>query len=281
MTEVIGNVTGIYQILNTVNGNCYIGKAINISARYKKHLSELQNNKHYNTHLQRAFNKYGNSSFKLNIIEVCTEDELNDREIYWIDFYRNKSDMITYNIMDGGNGGKIPDYIMEKARLKISKKAREGTYVRHIGEENGMYGKHHSIESKQKMGASKKGNVPWNKGKPWSDDVKIKISQALKGNKMTSEQRKHISDGHKGLKYNIKNKVWTDEYCCQVRDLHLQGNSFYKLGEIIGKSDETIRYYVRDYEKRHNLSNSSAILKNNDFYSRDDKGRFIRREDYE
>lgn len=36
-------LSGIYRILNKINGNCYIGSSLNVEKRYKHHLSTLQN----------------------------------------------------------------------------------------------------------------------------------------------------------------------------------------------------------------------------------------------
>ena len=54
-----------------------------------------------------------------------------------------------------------------------------------LGEKNGMFGKHHSEESKKKMSEARKGAIPWNKGKhpkgkPHSEETKRKMSEARK-----------------------------------------------------------------------------------------------------
>ena len=36
-------LSGIYRILNKINGNCYIGSSLNVEKRYKHHLSTLAN----------------------------------------------------------------------------------------------------------------------------------------------------------------------------------------------------------------------------------------------
>jgi group I intron endonuclease len=54
---------GIYKITNIVNNKCYVGSSINIKNRIYKHFWLLSNNKHYNLHLQKSYNKYGKSNF--------------------------------------------------------------------------------------------------------------------------------------------------------------------------------------------------------------------------
>lgn len=94
--------SGIYAfILN--NKIVYIGKSINLTKRKQRHIQELRAGKHCNRHFQRAFIKYGENSFDWKVLEYCDEDELNNREIYWIDKY----DVIKegFNQNHGGDGG--------------------------------------------------------------------------------------------------------------------------------------------------------------------------------
>lgn len=41
----------------------------------------------YNGHFYKALRKYGVENFTFQIIELCRQDELNEREIYWIKYY--------------------------------------------------------------------------------------------------------------------------------------------------------------------------------------------------
>lgn len=77
--------SGIYSISNTVNGKLYVGSTNNISVRWNKHRALLRHNKHQNTHLQSAWNKYGEESFEFSIIEECSIESLIEREQYFID----------------------------------------------------------------------------------------------------------------------------------------------------------------------------------------------------
>lgn len=77
--------SGIYQILNKLNGNFYIGSAINLNARFGSHKYDLNTNQHHNTHLQRAWNKYGINTFEFKILEYCEPDKLIEREQWYID----------------------------------------------------------------------------------------------------------------------------------------------------------------------------------------------------
>ena len=87
MNNIISGVkkqSGIYQIRNIVNNKVYVGQSKNMSNRRAQHRRELIDGKHYNLYLQRAFEKYGESSFVFEVLEYCEEETLNERERYWI-----------------------------------------------------------------------------------------------------------------------------------------------------------------------------------------------------
>src|SRR5690606_34420785 len=52
-------VSGIYEIHCTKSGRRYVGSAVNFSARWRLHYTQLCAGKHHSRHLQRAWNKYG------------------------------------------------------------------------------------------------------------------------------------------------------------------------------------------------------------------------------
>lgn len=61
-------VSGIYCIENLSNSKKYIGQSVNISDRWKKHISELNRGSHHNDYLQKAWNKYGKNEFKFYVL---------------------------------------------------------------------------------------------------------------------------------------------------------------------------------------------------------------------
>ena len=74
--------SGVYLI--ECNSHKYIGSSISLYERYKQHALALRKEKHYNSFLQRIYNKYPNDiSFKL--IEIC--DNYIEKEAYYIEFY--------------------------------------------------------------------------------------------------------------------------------------------------------------------------------------------------
>jgi group I intron endonuclease len=81
----MANNAGIYKIEGP-NGKVYIGSAINISSRWRKHKSLLNKNKHDNQKLQNAWNKYGADAFSFSIIQYVEDaSRLLYYEQQWLD----------------------------------------------------------------------------------------------------------------------------------------------------------------------------------------------------
>lgn len=90
----------IYKITNIINDKCYIGQTKDYIKRFSAHKNALRKNKHDNPHLQSAWNKYGEENFSFDILEY-TED-YNDREKYYIAYYKSDNLEYGYNILPGG-----------------------------------------------------------------------------------------------------------------------------------------------------------------------------------
>lgn len=129
-------LTGIYLIINTINGKIYIGSSVDIIQRWFEHASALDRNMHKNKHLQAAWNKYGGEPFfHFCVVEECTIENLLIIEQLWLDGNFDKS--YNKNPIAGNTLGKFHS---EETKLKIS--------ISKIGTK-------HSEESKIKMRAKK------------------------------------------------------------------------------------------------------------------------------
>lgn len=81
-----GQCAGIYVIINARSHYVYIGSSKHIARRVREHFIALSSQKHPSKHLQRAWNKYGSSSFKAHVIEIVTDaDLLRTREQAYLD----------------------------------------------------------------------------------------------------------------------------------------------------------------------------------------------------
>ena len=117
----------VYQIQNTVNGHCYYGKSTKTkrpNARWNEHRWYLLRNKHQNSHLQNAWNKYGEQVFEYSIVEHASSvKELSKIEVK----YLNREDAI-YNIR--GSGGV--DKHSEETKKKMSETAKKITRTNEV-----------------------------------------------------------------------------------------------------------------------------------------------------
>lgn len=162
--------SGIYCIENIKTHKKQIGQSVDIDSRWNSHVNELKRGVHHNDYLQKSWDKYGKDYFKFYILEYCEKDKLDEREIYYINFYQTMDRKYGYNLK---TGGQASNSLSNETKEKLSKAIKE-TYLnperkqiqstnalkqwsdpdikeKISGKNNGMYGKHHTEESKQKM----------------------------------------------------------------------------------------------------------------------------------
>lgn len=153
----------IYKILNLVNNKVYIGQTRLGKSRWVNHRAKFNTNSHPNKHLQSAWNKYGEDSFKFEVIEECsTLAELDVCETKWIIEHNATDKRFGYNSTTGGNSG----FIMSKeVRKKMSvlktgfKHSDETKRKISINHSRHSLGKRHSDETKRKISESGKGRI--------------------------------------------------------------------------------------------------------------------------
>ena len=137
----------IYKMTNKVNGKVYIGQTTReLDERTKEHI------RHNEIIVDKAIQKYGIENFTVEQIDLAENiDELNQKEMYWIEHY----DCITpkgYNQCYGGNN-TCGYHHKEESKQKMSIKKSQN----YIGEGNPFYNKTHSEESRKKMSEARKG----------------------------------------------------------------------------------------------------------------------------
>ena len=148
---------GIYRIINSSNGKCYVGSSIDINRRRLEHFSALSHNRHVNNHLQNAYNKYGKDSFIFEVIENLEitdniKEDLLEREQFWIDNLRPE-----YNILLVA-GSNLGYHHTEETKQKISNSTKgvkkSESHAKHIRE--GQKGRVLSEEHKAKLSQAAK-----------------------------------------------------------------------------------------------------------------------------
>lgn len=94
---------GIYLVQNKINSYCYIGQSVNIHNRfYSHHFVDYknENNPQYNGKFYKALRKYGWDNFEIMVLELSPVEELNKKEIEYIDLYDSFEN--GYNSTKGG-----------------------------------------------------------------------------------------------------------------------------------------------------------------------------------
>ena len=99
----------IYVITNQLNSKQYVGKTLkNPTQRFKEHCRDSKKERCNKRPLYDAMNKYGIDNFSISIIEECSDIEINEKEIYWINKLNTYSN--GYNATKGGDGKSYLDY---------------------------------------------------------------------------------------------------------------------------------------------------------------------------
>lgn len=174
----------IYRHSNKINGGIYIGQTC------------LEPIKRWGTngegykkcpYFYRAIKKYGWDNFEHDILfESFIADEIDDKEQWWISYYKNIPNQIVYNLDSGGSVNKTHS---KETRQKISnslkghkqsqeakEKISKANKGRLSGKNNPNYGKHLSVETRKKIANA-------NMGRTHSEEVKKKFSEMRQGKK--------------------------------------------------------------------------------------------------
>lgn len=172
------NKSGIYFIINEINGKIYIGSAVNFRIRWNVHQSNLNLNVHENKLLQNAWNKYGAENFRFQVLEyVEDKTKLLEIEQNWLDWTKCYERKIGYNILKiaGSNLGYKAS-VETKAKISAAQKNRIPTEASLKALELGRLAK--------------------------SEEIKNKISFSLRGKRHSIERRRNMSEG-KWKKKNV------------------------------------------------------------------------------
>lgn len=183
----------IYLTTNLINGKKYIGK----------HFGEL--NDSYlgsGTLLKKAIDKYGENNFKKEILYISSSNEENNKkEIEFISAFNAVESDNFYNLASGGDGGDIFHSLPLEKQEQIKKNASQ----KNKGNGNGMYGKHHSQETKQKLKQIDKSYTQTESFKKTMSSVTTGNKNGMYGKKHTEEAKKKMSEKKKGKKLGSEN----------------------------------------------------------------------------
>ena len=141
---------GIYKITNPI-GNSYIGQSRDIEHRfYYYRLSSdwiKEQRKLYN-----ILKKYGYENHVFEIIEECSEETINEKEIYWIYFYNSVEQGL--NLKYGGIGGRHSEETKQNISKSLMGKKQSKETIEKRSQK--LKGQKRSEYTKQLMSDSKK-----------------------------------------------------------------------------------------------------------------------------
>lgn len=206
---------GIYKITNQLNGKIYIGQSNDIIRRWS-YYKNPPNPLGYKSLIIAAIQKYGINNFKFEIVEECSVEELNAKEIYWIAYYDSYNN--GYNLTRGGDhnvGESNPnaDLTVEDV-ITIRKIYNSKTYEHKIDIYNRLFIDKCGLRAFQKV---------WN-GDTWKDIMPEVYSEENKNFYNT------IAKGNKGE--NNPNAKLSDEEVLSLRERYV---------------DETVTEILKDY----------------------------------
>ena len=117
--------SGVYKIICKVTFRFLVGSSIDLSRRRIYHDCVLNKNQHPNPKLQEEYNLYGKENFDLEVLEFCeglNEEEIKDREQYWLD--TSKAVELGYNLQPSAKDNSGHKY-SEKSKKLMSKIQQE------------------------------------------------------------------------------------------------------------------------------------------------------------
>jgi group I intron endonuclease len=210
-------LTGVIYKITSPNNKIYIGQTINFKNRCRKYkYNEFKRQiKLWNNCVKYKWNPIET----IEIIEVCLINDLDKREIDWINKYDSYYNGLNSDLGGKGRRGyKHSDETKEKLRkINFGKKHTEESKMKisqsskNMSEEtrekirNKSKGRRHTEETKLMIG-----NL--NRGRKLTEEQKLKVSNANIGNKKrlgkyhSDETKKKISESKKGVS-NITKKI--------------------------------------------------------------------------
>ena len=179
-------LSGIYLLTNKLTDEIYVGQSIDLSKRFIRYFNLSYLKSKESLIISRALIKYGYVNFSVSILEYCDKSILTEREQYYLDKLEPK-----YNILK--IAGSSLGYIHSQVSKQKRSKALKGVYV---GIKSPLFGKNHTIETKNKMSLQRKGENNYFYGKTHSELTKENMRQKALDRKHSIETKDKISKAH-------------------------------------------------------------------------------------
>jgi group I intron endonuclease len=164
---------GIYSITSP-SGKKYVGSGQDIEKRWDWHRHKLRKGGHHSQALQRAWTKYGESTFLFEILELCNISSLNEREQHWIDMLKTVGPH-GYNCQPtAGNARGFRHTEVSKQKMRDGR----AKYLETPGAKESLSNQAHTQHSSGKLGRQ-----------TWSSETENVVSAKLKSAWTDPEKR--------------------------------------------------------------------------------------------
>lgn len=181
---------GIYMIINKINNKRYIGSATRLKERWRGHRSLLKRNKHFNSHLQNAWNEYGEEQFEFKVLEEIenfTESSLTDllieKEEFYIQKYKSNNRIFGYNMKIKCNSS---------LGIKWTKEQREKLSKSKLGKYSELQQQAAKINAEKRRGKPNPATSNWWKNLPKEEKDLITKRKATTLKKINKEKLKKL-----------------------------------------------------------------------------------------
>lgn len=183
----------IYLTTNNINGMRYIGK----------HYGELDDTYLGSGKLLKEdILKYGKENFTKSILHVSNDDlENSEKEKQFIALYNAVSNPLFYNIHEGGCGGNTTAGYSQEEKEALRRKLSEINR----GKNNGMYGKHHTEQTKAFL--SYWAEFERDNSHYRTEEFKKKMSLVTSGSNNGMYGKKHTEESKQKMSINSKGKT--------------------------------------------------------------------------
>ena len=253
---------GIYRIYHQQSGRSYVGKSVNIRKRAKAHFLP----KDTGCYISKSISKHGKNAFAWEVLELCSEDNLEIREAHWIaaldcmvphgynltpgDSHSRHTVETRRKISEAHQGKRKSESHrrnLAKAQKgkRLSKAQCEKMSEMFSGAGNPFYGKKHTAETRQKI-------AEHNKKRVVSEETRQKLSMSRKGKKRPVETCRKISAAKFGKKNPFYGKKHTAETRQKMSDA-LKGRTL---------SEEHRKKIRRTHQERHRNKSQLLLFEN-------------------
>ena len=235
----------IYLITNIINGTKYVGQAVHFVnsknkkkkwgylGRWKNHIVKANNFKEneYKSscrYLDNAIRKYGKDKFKVEVLKICKEEELN----YWEEHFIKELNTLEpngYNLTTGGSSHRKSE--STKKLMSEIMKVKGG----HL----------HTEETKKKISENLKSNTEFQRILAENNKKRIGIPQSKQPRKnsndndlpkyISSKKRKGEFVGYVVHPPKLKTKTFTNSVNTSEENLRLAKEY---LNDILNKKNE-------------------------------------------